>query len=205
VSHLEHKDDDVEDIKLINPSMLNGGPDTVVLNAGKSGKIDTYLIYPPIIFGRSAGPIRALGVIQLLMHEKALELGFVPYIGDGTALANSIHANSAVTFVLRILELALKDNESKGSVYERAYFIGGKETAWKDMANAFAKVFEENGIVKEGVARSVGLEEAGEGEIPMLMARDMRFVGPRAISLGYRNTDPGLEDFIREGGDIFPS
>jgi nucleoside-diphosphate-sugar epimerase len=185
--------------------MLNGGPDTVVLNAGKSGKIGTYLIYPPIMFGRSAGPVRALGVIQLLMHEKALELGFVPYIGAGTTLTNSIHANSAVSFVLLILALALRSDEPKGSTYERVYFIGGKETAWKDMANAFAKVFKESGILDDGDARSVSLEEAGKGEIPELMARDMRFVGPRAISLGYRNTDPGLEEFIREGGDIYPA
>jgi nucleoside-diphosphate-sugar epimerase len=199
------KDDKVDDIKLINPTMLNGGPDTVVLNAGKSGKIATYIVFPPILFGRSAGPVRALGVIQLLMHQKALELGFVPYVGAGTALVNSIHANSAVNFVLLLLALSLNGDEPKVSVYERCYFIGGKETAWKDMADAFAKVFKETGIVQEGVARSVSLEEAGEGEIPMLMARDMRFIGPRAISLGYRNTDPGLEDFIREGGDIYPS
>jgi nucleoside-diphosphate-sugar epimerase len=197
-------DSKVEDIELISPKMLNGGPDTVVLNAGKEGRIGTYMIFPPIMFGRSAGPIRALGVIQLLMHQKALELGFVPYVGPGTALTNSLHANSAVSFVLLILALSLKEQEPQWSAYERCYIIGGKETAWKDMASAFAQVFAENGIVKDAVPKSVTLEKAGEGEIPMLMARDMRFVGPRAAKLGYKNEDSGLENFIREGGDIFP-
>lgn len=61
-----------------------------VLNAGKQGKIGTYIIFPTGLYGASTGPVKALGVIQLLMYLKAKELGFVPYIGDGTARFNTV-------------------------------------------------------------------------------------------------------------------
>lgn len=42
-----------------------------VLNAGKEGKIGTYIVFPPALYGRSIGPVKALGVIQLLMLQQA--------------------------------------------------------------------------------------------------------------------------------------
>jgi hypothetical protein len=61
-----------------------------VLNAGKEQKAATYILFPSALYGASAGPIKALGVIQLLMYEKVKELGFVPYIGDGTTRFNTV-------------------------------------------------------------------------------------------------------------------
>ncbi|KAF2429670.1 hypothetical protein EJ08DRAFT_717078 [Tothia fuscella] len=207
-THAESKiwhDDDSEDIKLINPKMLNGGPDTVVYEAGKSGTIETYVIYPPIIYGRAAGPVSALGIIQYFMHLKVKELGFIPYIGDGTAITNAVHVHAVVDFVMLVLTQSLGEDEPQKSVYERVYFIGGTETPWKNVSNWFAEAFFNLGISGEKKARSVTLEEAGEGEIPMLMSHDMRFTTRRAEKLGYGGNveSEQLREFLSHGSNIF--
>ncbi|KIW78506.1 hypothetical protein Z517_08343 [Fonsecaea pedrosoi CBS 271.37] len=187
-----------EDMKLINPSMLNGGPDTVVLTAGKTSNIGTYIVFPSGIYGEAAGPIPALGVIQLIYREKAKELGFVPYVGDGSALFNCLHVNAIAPFMLKVLDLALHEEYPQGSVYERCFLIGGPEVSWKKASDAFAKTLYAEGIVREPRARSVALEEAGGGELPMLMASNMRFVSRRAEKLGYKHNEVGLVEFLNE-------
>jgi hypothetical protein len=155
------------------------------------------------LYGASAGPVSALGVIQLLMYQKVKELGFVPYIGAGTTIFNSLHVNAISPFVLQMLALALSESTPQGSVYERCYLIGGKEMNWKEASNGFARVFHAKGIVPSPEAKSVRREEAGEGEIPFLMASDMRFVSKRAERLGYKNDEMDLLQFLEGGGDVF--
>ncbi|KPI38087.1 uncharacterized protein AB675_1069 [Cyphellophora attinorum] len=199
-THAEAKvwdDNNPEDMKLINPTMLNGGPDTVVLNHGKDGKTGTYIIYPSGVYGEAAGPIPAHGVIQFVYREKAKELGFVPYIGEGTAVFNSLHIKAVIPFVLQVLDLALKDATPQGSVYERCFLIGGTETKYKDIAEAFAEVLYNEGVIASPVAKSVDRKGAGEGELPMLMSSDMRFVSNRAKKLGYKNEEVSLVEYLR--------
>jgi hypothetical protein len=61
-----------------------------VLEAGKEGTINTYMIIPSGVYGASTGPVKALGTIQYLLHEKAKELGFVPYVGEGSTIFNTV-------------------------------------------------------------------------------------------------------------------
>jgi nucleoside-diphosphate-sugar epimerase len=168
-----------------------------VLNAGKHGKIGTYIIFPSGIYGEAAGPIPAHGVIQFVYREKAKELGFVPYIGEGTAVFNSLHIAAVTPFVLQVLDLALKEATPQGSVYERCFLIGGRETRYKDIAEAFAEVLYNEGVISSPVAKSVERKDAGEGELPMLMSSDMRFVSNRAKKLGYKNEEVSLVQYLR--------
>jgi nucleoside-diphosphate-sugar epimerase len=160
------------------------------------GKIGTYLVIPSGIYGEAAGPVPALGVMQLIYQEKAQELGFVPYIGEGSARFNSLHVGAITPFMLKVLELALREESPQGTVHERCYAIGGKETPYKDIAAAYAKLFHAQGVIPQPEARSVSLEEAGVGELPMLMASDMRFVSNRAEALGYKNDEISLLDYL---------
>jgi hypothetical protein len=137
------------------------------------------------------------------MQEKAKELGFIPCIGDGTAILNSLHVKDVTPFVILLLSLSLREDSPKGSVYERCFIIGGIETPWKVASEAFAKAFHAKGLIKSPTAKRIGLEDAGEGEIPMLMSSNMRFVSPRAERLGFRNREAGLVEFLAEGKDIF--
>jgi nucleoside-diphosphate-sugar epimerase len=174
-----------------------------VLEAGKNNKIDTYIVFPSGIYGYSEGPVRALGVIQLLMYEKAKELGFVPYIGEGTSIFNCLHVEDVAAFIPLILSKAL-EGDIKTSVYERCYILGGKEMQWKTAADAFAKALNTIGVVGSPNARSIQLAEAGKGEIPMLMSTNMRIVGPRAKTAGFHITNETLSEFLDKKG-IFPN
>ena len=189
-----------------------------VLGAGKTGKINSYIVFPSGIFGRShpqPGLKPALGVAQLLMHAKALELGFVPYVGEGSTIFNSLHVNAITPFMLKLVDLAIQERDDEKlawdpevSPYERCFLIGGNETSWRETSNGFAKAFAKMGVIRDAKAKSVKTrQEAGEGEIPMLMSSDMRFVSPRAERLGYRNNELGLLEFLDTAvaTDIFPT
>jgi hypothetical protein len=136
------------------------------------------------------------------MNEKAKEMGFIPYIGEGTTIFNALHVKDIVRFLLLLVSESTK--KAEGSVYERCFIIGGQNIPWKTAANAFAASLHSIGVIESPIAKSVKLSEAGSGEIPMLMASDMRFTGPRAERLGFRNTEETLLEFLKRK-DIFPA
>ena len=159
-------------------------------------------MFPSTIFGESAGPIRALGVMQLLMYQTAKELGFIPYIGYGTAIANQIHVDAVTSFMLKVLDLSLEPSAPQGSQYERTFSIGGPDIAWKEVAEVFAKAFHAKGIIASPDYRSVSIADAGETGISGVMSHDMRFISPRAERLGYKYVQPDLPEYVRNGGDV---
>ena len=120
----------------------------------------------------------------------------MPYVGEGTAIFNSLHVGAITPFLLKLLNLALQEQGPQGSVYERCYLIGGRETGYKKVAEAFAKLFYWEGVISTPQAKSVSLEEAGKGELPMLMANEMRFVSNRAKALGYKHEEPDLIKYL---------
>lgn len=132
----------------------------------------------------------------MVYREKAEELGFVPYIGDGSALFNALHVKAITPFMLKVLDLALREDTPQGSVYERTFLIGGPAIPYKVAGEAFAKYLHTQGVVSSPQARSVTKEEAGAGELPMLMASTMRFESNRAKKLGYKNEEIGLVEYL---------
>ncbi|KAE9365195.1 NAD(P)-binding protein, partial [Stipitochalara longipes BDJ] len=191
-------DDDEEDMKQINTGMLNGGPDVAVLEAGKSGKLNTYIIFPSGVYGHSLGPVsgKALGVIQLLYKLQAEQLGFVPYVGEGSSLFQSLHVEDFPPFVLQVLDESLKTDTPKESVYARCYIASSQSTPWKLVSPAFARLLHAQGIVDSPEARSVPLEEAGEGELPNLQAGSMLFKNERAKRLGFKPVKEDVLEFL---------
>ncbi len=140
--------------------------------------------------------------MQLLMHYKGKELGFIPYIGNGTAIANLIHVDAVVSFTLKVLDLSLEPSAPQGSSYERTFIIGGPDITWKEVAEVFAKAFHAKGVIASPDSRSVSLAEAGQSGITDVMSHDMRFISPRAERLGYKYDQPDLSEYVRNGGDV---
>lgn len=69
-----------------------------VLKAGEQGKIATHIICLPVTYGPRAGPTTSLGVGYWLLTSNAKALGFVPYVGEGSAVVNTV-GNSWLTNV----------------------------------------------------------------------------------------------------------
>jgi hypothetical protein len=184
-----------------------------VLTAGQSGEIGTYIIFPSGLYGLPAGPAKSLGTIQSLMISTSKKLGFVPYVGEGTAIFNtvssqstgaSLHSNTpkvhvldVIPFILQVLDLSMKEDTPQGCVYERCYIIGANENRWKDVSAIFAQNLHSRGIISSPEAKSVTLEGSGGGEISDLMASDMFLKYDRAKKLGYKPTQQSLVEHLK--------
>jgi nucleoside-diphosphate-sugar epimerase len=138
-----------------------------------------------------------LGVIQLLYKLQAEEIGFVPYVGDGSAIFETLHVADFPPFVLNVLAEALETSEPKSSVYSRFYIITSQANTYKDISTAFAKLLHAQGIVDSPVPRSVNIENAGSGEMPNLQASNMLLRHDRATRLGWKPVKEGILEFLQ--------
>lgn len=59
-----------------------------VFEAGEQG-LETYIVCPSVVYGTAAVGAKSVGVGYLLILENAKSLGFVPYIGDGSAILST--------------------------------------------------------------------------------------------------------------------
>lgn len=77
-----------DDIRAIHPGMKNGGPDAIILKAAEKGTFNAAIISPVGIHGLGKTDIRtkSLGAIINWTTQNATQLGFSPYIGDGSAV-----------------------------------------------------------------------------------------------------------------------
>ena len=165
--------------------------------------MNTYIIFPSGVYGQSAGPKKALGVVQLLYKLQAEELGFVPYVGDGSSIFASLHAEDFSPFVLKVVDESLKNPEPKGSVYSRFYIATSQDTTWKDTSSAFAKLLHAQGVVSSPEARSVPLAEAGSGELPhLLQAGSMLLKNDRAKRLGWNPVQKGVLEYLEHEAEL---
>jgi nucleoside-diphosphate-sugar epimerase len=120
----------------------------------------------------------------------------VPYVGEGSSLFQSIHVEDLPPFIVKVLEEALKTSEPEGSVYSRCYIISSQTSTWKETGTAFAKLLHAQGVVTSPEARSVKLEEAGEGELPHLQGGSMLLKNDRAKRLGFKPIKEGVLEYL---------
>jgi hypothetical protein len=63
---------------------------TSVLDAGNEGSIKTYIVCEALTYGSAPGPFPALGVGYKILTGNAISLGYVPYVGDGSAVLSTV-------------------------------------------------------------------------------------------------------------------
>ena len=83
-------DADEDDIKAIHKDMFNGQSDTLVLEAGVENSVDTYIVCPSVVYGGADVNATSLGVGYSLLTGNAKPLGYVPYVGEGTAVVSTV-------------------------------------------------------------------------------------------------------------------
>lgn len=79
-----------EDIKAIHKDMFNGQSDTLVLQAGAEEAVDTYIVCPSVVYGGASVSAPSFGIGYSLLTGNAKPLGYVPYVGDGTAVLSTV-------------------------------------------------------------------------------------------------------------------
>lgn len=70
--------------------MFNGQSDTLVLEAGTENAVDTYIVCPPVVYGGADVSASTLGIGYSLLTGNAKPLGYVPYVGEGTAVVSTV-------------------------------------------------------------------------------------------------------------------
>lgn len=121
----------------------------------------------------------------------------MPYIGDGSAIFETIHVADFPPFVLNVLAEALKTPKPTGSVYSRFYIATSQANTYKDISTAFAKLLHAQGVVNTPLPKSVALEEAGSGEMPNLQASNMLLLPDRATRLGWKPVQEGILEYLQ--------
>lgn len=96
-----------------------------------------------------------------------------------------------------MLEEALKTDEPEGSPYSRCYIATSQTSTWKETGNAFAKLLHAQGVVSSPEAKSVKLEDAGEGELPNLQGASMLLKNDRARRLGFKPVKEGVLEYLK--------
>lgn len=76
-----------DNIRAIHKDMFNGQSDTLVLQAEG---IDTYIVCPSVVYGGASAGVKTMGVGYSLLTGYAKPFGYVPYIGDGTAILSTV-------------------------------------------------------------------------------------------------------------------
>jgi hypothetical protein len=83
-------DSNEEDIKAVHKDMFNGQSDILVLEAGAEAAVDTYIVCPSVVYGGASISAPTAGIGYSIIAGNARSLGYVPYIGDGTAVISTV-------------------------------------------------------------------------------------------------------------------
>ncbi|KAJ4159528.1 uncharacterized protein LMH87_008426 [Akanthomyces muscarius] len=186
-----------DDIKAVHKDMFNGQSDTLVLEAGAAKDIDTYIICPSVVYGGSSVSSPTMGIGYSLITGNAKPLGYVPFVGDGTAVLSTCHILDLVDFLVKISGVAAQ-GPAQGSAFSRYYMLETSRVSWKDLATEVAKVMHARGIFASPEPKNVPFEQAGEGEVKHLVAANMLMQGDRARALGFKPQHPSILAQIHE-------
>jgi nucleoside-diphosphate-sugar epimerase len=81
------------------------------------------------------------GVFNRLYSNNAAQLGYAPYIGDGSAVMALLHVDDAVAALLAVLVLTLDPASAsrRASPEARWFNAGGQAVPWKTIAEVYGK------------------------------------------------------------------
>ena len=202
-------DSSPNDVRAVDATYLPNGPcDEVVIAAGAAGVCNVFILAPSGVYGLSKdhpgnhispkhASASAPGVWMDWMLRNITNLGFSPYVNEGTSIFRTIHVDDTVRLLLLVYEHAIKtlSTYTLEDVY-KSYFVGVDEThKTKDVAQMWAKYMSRKGEIKEGEARSVIYEEAGI--VAKYLGGNMLVDDKNAKALGFVPKAPGLEEVLK--------
>ena len=166
-------DGNPDDVRKISAALTpNGACDELILEAAAEGYVNALFVSPGGIYGVSANHIGiaagaasalAPGVWVAWMMDNVANLGFSPYVGDGTAVFRTVHVDDVVEIMILVFQKALDtwDSYQSEDVYSHFYLCVDETVEWKDVALAFAGVAYRTGRISAPIVKSVQYEDAG--------------------------------------------
>ncbi|KAI0041066.1 NAD(P)-binding protein [Auriscalpium vulgare] len=191
-------DNDEDDIKAITPDRLHGQVDFPILQAGKEGYVETYIISPAAIVGDSRGPVNNGSFFLKFVVQFYTALQRAVYVGEGSNHFTLVHIDDVVDLFLRVFELSVKPSVST-SPHARYFIATSGPVAWKTIATVVGGELARRGLLADSTPQSVALADLP----PMVsfMGASERVVGERSLALGWKARPVSLEDNIERDID----
>ncbi|KAH8104356.1 NAD-binding protein [Phellopilus nigrolimitatus] len=179
--------DTEEDIRSLTTKMPHAQVDIPIMKASEEGHVNSFIICPPIVFGRGSGPVKRESVFFKLVLAGAniLERKEMVYIGEGSNVNGAVHIDDLVEAYHLIFKLALATGPGllASSPYSRYYVAGSIRVDWKTLATIFATELHKRGLIKSPVPVSVSYEDAGS--FNWYMAKNTAMRNGRILELGW--------------------
>ncbi|RDB31114.1 Uncharacterized protein C2A9.02 [Hypsizygus marmoreus] len=157
-----YDDEHVEDIKAIPVDYVHRSCDVVVSNAGEAGDIRSYIVMPPLIYGRGTGPFHQTSVQIPALIRGALKLGQSCYYGKGLPLWNGVHVQDLTNLILLLLDDALSATPKAPNGGDGFYFCATDSYQWKQLAQEIGTRLHALGVIPTAETRSFTEKEASD-------------------------------------------
>ncbi|KAG6860706.1 hypothetical protein C0995_008291 [Termitomyces sp. Mi166 len=154
-----YDDEHVEDIQAIPADYVHRSCDTVISAAGAAGDIRSYIIMPPLIYGRGTGPFHRTSVQIPALIRSALKLKQACYYGKGLPWWNAVHVQDLIDLYLIILDDALSANPRAPRSANGFYFCPTDSYEWKQLAHEIGTRLYGEGAIPTADTRSFTAEE----------------------------------------------
>ncbi|KAF8065200.1 hypothetical protein FPV67DRAFT_173853 [Lyophyllum atratum] len=157
-----YDDEHVEDIKAIPVDYVHRACDVLISKAGEAGDIRSYVIMPPLIYGRGTGPFHRTSVQIPALIRGALKLGQSCHYGKGKSLWNGVHVQDLTDLVVLLLDDALSATPKAPHGGEGFYFCATDSYNWKQLAQEIGTRLHGLGVIPTAEPRQFTEQEASD-------------------------------------------
>ncbi|KAH7364128.1 NAD dependent epimerase/dehydratase family protein [Rhexocercosporidium sp. MPI-PUGE-AT-0058] len=156
-------DDDIYDIEKNFPDAHSPvrEVDLVVVETGEKEGVKTYIVPPPLIFGRGTGSF-TLGVGQVhMMTQLSLKKKRSVMLGSGSGIWNRVHIGD-LTDLFTLLVRAIIDGKNLPFGKTGFYFVENGFQTWKSISEGIGKAGKELGAFETEEVVEITMQEAAE-------------------------------------------
>ncbi|KAI0347359.1 NAD(P)-binding protein [Trametopsis cervina] len=182
-----------EDIRSITPDFIHGPIDTPILTEGDKGYVNTYILSPGAVVGKSTGPISNGSFFTKAVASIYKAMGGPVYVGEGSNEFLLVDLEDLVDIYLRVFELATS-NTAHATSYSRYIFATSNGANWKDIAAVFGPELARRGVLKTSEPRILTGAQVPDGVA--FLAASQRMVSKRAELLGWQPRKVNLADYV---------
>ncbi|KAG6846196.1 hypothetical protein H0H93_015484, partial [Arthromyces matolae] len=149
-----YDDERVEEIQAIPADYVHRSCDTIISAAGAAGDIRSYIVMPPLIYGRGTGPFHRTSVQIPALIRSALKLKQACHYGKGLPWWNGVHVQDLTNLYLILLDDALSANPVAPHGAEGFYFCATDSYFWKQLAQEIGSRLHAQGAIPTADVRA---------------------------------------------------
>lgn len=133
--------------------------DVSVVEAGEWLSIRTYIVMPPLVWGRGTGYFNTSSQQIPMLIRNAVAVGRSEYVAPGTSAVGHVHVLDLATLFEAVVARAVVDRVLPSG--RKGYFFAGTgRHSWKEVADRIAEVGYKLHVLKDAEAVPINLTDA---------------------------------------------